>query len=119
MVFELGSLSEYSEDERSQHPQGHAGFENEPFSSDEEHVLTLSDLDDEALSKSHTSAHFSTHEDRFIKDHDLKVRAFEALQEPGSEVPRSPPESAQKTPAGDRFPAETIELPPEPGHGGP
>ncbi|KAM9940054.1 hypothetical protein OXX80_000481 [Metschnikowia pulcherrima] len=108
MVFELGSLSEYSEDERSQHPQGHAGFENEPFSSDEEHVLTLSDSDDEALSKSHTSAHFSTHEDRFIKDHDLKVRAFEALQEPGSEVPRSPSQSSLK-----RRPS-VIDFPPKP-----
>lgn len=38
----------------------------------------LADGDDE-LSKSYNSTHFSTTEERFIKDHDLKVKAFEAL----------------------------------------
>lgn len=47
------------------------------------------DSDDEDMAKSHTSAHFSTTEDRFIKDHDLKMRAFEALQE-SPKQPRSP-----------------------------
>ncbi|ODV81767.1 AMP deaminase [Suhomyces tanzawaensis NRRL Y-17324] len=37
------------------------------------------DSDDELLSKSYNSTHYSTTEDRFIKDQDLKVKAFEAL----------------------------------------
>lgn len=52
-----------------------------------EHILAFSDSDEEALSKSYSSAHFSTHEDRYIKDHDLKVRAFEALQETAPDSP--------------------------------
>lgn len=37
------------------------------------------EINEDILSKSHSSAHFSTAEDRFIKDHDLKLKAFEAL----------------------------------------
>ncbi|OBA23249.1 AMP deaminase [Metschnikowia bicuspidata var. bicuspidata NRRL YB-4993] len=59
-------------------------------------VLNFSDSDDDVLSKSHSSAHFSTHEDRFIKDHDLKVRAFQALQELDHEIPRSPSQTLMK-----------------------
>lgn len=44
--------------------------------------LDFSDSDDDmSLSKSYNSAHFLTTEDKFIKDHDLKMRAFEALQD--------------------------------------
>lgn len=41
---------------------------------------TFDDSDDEPVSKSHLSAHFSSTEERFMKDHDLKVKALEALQ---------------------------------------
>ncbi|CAH2354152.1 AMP deaminase [[Candida] railenensis] len=38
-----------------------------------------SNSDDESLSKSHQSTHFSSAEEKFMKLHDLKVQAFEAL----------------------------------------
>lgn len=57
-------------------------------SSDDEHYLLpvddvhqYDDLDDGMLALSLALTHFSTTEDRFIKDHDLKIRAFEALQD--------------------------------------
>lgn len=50
---------------------------------------------DEDVAKSYSSTHFSTTEDKFIKDHDLKVRTFRALQE-NSLVPRSPSVSLNK-----------------------
>ncbi|KAK6465619.1 AMP deaminase [Scheffersomyces coipomensis] len=37
------------------------------------------DSDDEILSKSVNSAHYSTSEDKFMKDQDLKIRTFEAI----------------------------------------
>lgn len=40
--------------------------------------------DNHSVSQSLNSTHFSTTEDRFIKDHDLKVKAFEALHVPHS-----------------------------------
>lgn len=42
------------------------------------------DSDEDELPKSFNSAHFSVSEDRFMKDHDLKVKAFEALHNSGS-----------------------------------
>ena len=42
-------------------------------------LLDSDDDNEEMLSKSHNSAHFSSAEDRYIKDHDLKLKAFEAL----------------------------------------
>ncbi|WEJ94694.1 AMP deaminase [Yamadazyma tenuis] len=49
---------------------------------------------EESLSKSFSSAHFSTAEDRFIKDHDLKLKAFEALNES-----KSPHGSSKRRPS--------------------
>lgn len=57
-------------------------------SSDDDHYLLpvddehqYDDLDDGMLALSLALTHFSTQEDRYIRDHDLKVRAFEALQD--------------------------------------
>lgn len=62
----------------------------------DEDLHQFSDSDDEVLSKSYSSAHFSSHEDRFIKDHDLKVRAFEALKDSHAPIPRSPSQTLVK-----------------------
>lgn len=61
-------------------------FQTEDFHG--EHALHDFELE-EMLSKSFNLAHFSTSEDRTIKDHDLKLRTFEALQEGGAN-PKSP-----------------------------
>lgn len=50
--------------------------------SDHESHRYLSDSDnddDDLLSKSYNSTHYSTAENRFMKDHDLKLEAFDAL----------------------------------------
>lgn len=85
--IELKSSLDVSEDEQTV----------DDYHGDEE-LHRFSDSDDEVLSKSFSSAHFSTHEDRFIKDHDLKVRAFEALQDNNvaGTLPRSPSVSLVK-----------------------
>ncbi|KAK6198168.1 AMP deaminase [Scheffersomyces amazonensis] len=46
-----------------------------------EHHRFNNDSDDDLLSKSVNSAHFSTSEDKFMKDQDLKIRTFEALHQ--------------------------------------
>lgn len=54
-------------------------------------IIDSDDEGDELLSKSHNSAHFSSAEDRYYKDHDLKLKAFEALHQPspqGSPIKR-------------------------------
>ncbi|CCG21506.1 AMP deaminase [Candida orthopsilosis Co 90-125] len=51
------------------------------------------DSDDEDLSKSIKSAHYSSSQDRFMKDHDLKVKTFEALHGNSGSKP-SPPGGA-------------------------
>lgn len=79
MPFDIKTSLDVSEDE-------HAIDGN---LSDDERLLAFSDSDEEGMARSFSLAHFSSHEDRFIKDHDLKVRAFEALQDHG-DVPRSP-----------------------------
>lgn len=62
--------------------------DDDHFSVDDQ-LHTFSDSDDEIASRPFSTAHFSSHEDKFIKDHDLKVRAFEALQEPAFGSPTS------------------------------
>lgn len=48
----------------------------------EDLLQDFSESDSDALiSRSYSSAHFSTTEDRYIKDHDLKMKAFEAVQD--------------------------------------
>ncbi|CAI5756565.1 unnamed protein product [Candida verbasci] len=42
------------------------------------------DSDEEGLPKSYNSAHFSSTEDKYMKDQDLKVKAFEALHHNGA-----------------------------------
>lgn len=46
------------------------------------------DLDNDVQGDTAHSAHYSSSEDRFIKDHDLKVSTFEALQEHASPLRR-------------------------------
>lgn len=60
----------------------------------EDHAITFDDSDDDEalLLRSHNLAHFSSHEDRFMKDHDLKLRAFEALQEAEKTTAASEPQ---------------------------
>ncbi|EER34324.1 AMP deaminase [Candida tropicalis MYA-3404] len=50
------------------------------------------DEDNSHLPRSYTSASFSTSEDKFMKDHDLKMKAFEALHHTNgaSQAPQSP-----------------------------
>ncbi|SGZ49888.1 CIC11C00000004389 [Sungouiella intermedia] len=74
----------------------------------------FSDSDDEAMSKSYSSAHFSTTEDRYIKDHDLKMKAFEALQE-SPKMPKSPSFGlAKRRPLIIEFPKQPIQSHPFP-----
>lgn len=55
-------------------------FEQSPFfETDDGHKFEADSDDEQLLSNSHKSTHFSSSEDRFIKDHDLKVSALEAL----------------------------------------
>lgn len=56
--------------------------DDEQMSVDNVDLHTFTDSDEDNASHPFSTAHFSSHEDRFIKDHDLKVRTFEALQEP-------------------------------------
>lgn len=72
MPFDIKSNLDISEDEiATDDPHG-----------DALHHFSDSDDNENLLSQSYNSTHFSTTEDKFIKDHDLKVRAFEALQSP-------------------------------------
>lgn len=81
---------------------------------DRDHDLEFSDSDDDALlSKSYNSAHFSTTEDKFIKDHDLKMRAFEALQDSPA-MPKSPSFSLKRRPLIIDFPLNPILTHPHP-----
>lgn len=98
MVFDLSISGDHSDDENS-HSYGTThgaltgtltGTTTGVSGPEIDHPLAFSDSDDEVLSRSHSSAHFSTHEDKFIKDHDLKVRAMEALQETGPNEATSP-----------------------------
>lgn len=65
---------------------------NSDWHAPESHKFEDSDDD---VAKSYNSTHFSTTEDRFIKDHDLKVRTFEALQDNHS-LPGSPSVSIKR-----------------------
>ncbi|GEQ68032.1 hypothetical protein JCM33374_g1698 [Metschnikowia sp. JCM 33374] len=92
MIFDIKSPGGNSEEKHPDQPNKYTASPE----INEDHKLTFSDSDDEDVSKAHSSAHFSTHEDKFIKDHDLKVRAFEALQESDSELSKSPSQSSLK-----------------------
>ena len=61
--------------------------EDEQLSPNDE-LHTFTDSEDEPFSRPFSTANFSSQEDRFIKDQDLKMRAFEALQE--TKRPTSP-----------------------------
>lgn len=65
---------------KGNHLEDHDLYSHDEVDADDEfeHHHFNNDSDDDLL-KSYTSTHFSTTEDRFIKDHDLKVKAFEAL----------------------------------------
>lgn len=84
MPFDFKSHLDISEDELT----------TEDFNGEGLHHFSDSD-DENLMSKSYNSTHFSTTEDKFIKDHDLKVRTFEALQTPL--IPRSPSMSLTKS----------------------
>ncbi|KAK6458599.1 AMP deaminase [Scheffersomyces xylosifermentans] len=60
------------------HFEDHDLYSHDDADDEFEHHHFNNDSDDD-LSKSYNSTHFSTTEDRFIKDHDLKVKTFEAL----------------------------------------
>ncbi|ODV68370.1 AMP deaminase [Hyphopichia burtonii NRRL Y-1933] len=64
---------------------------------DSHRFIDDSDIEDDGdvLSKSYNSTHFSNAEDRFMKDHDLKVKAFEALHSPHAGAPSSPKQRRQ------------------------
>lgn len=59
----------------------------------EHHFNQDSDDDDDSnLPRSYTGASFSTSEDKYMKDHDLKMKALEALHQSNgiSQAPQSP-----------------------------
>lgn len=72
----------------------HDVSEDQQFFGDNDDLHTFTDSEDEHLSRPYSTAHFYSHEDRYIKDHDLKLRAFEALQEPSG--PGSPSTNSVK-----------------------
>jgi AMP deaminase len=68
------------------------------------------DSDDDT--KSYNSTHYSTTEDKFIKDHDLKLRAFEALHNNDSGrnvIPSSPTHSVKRRPSIIDFPHQNVQ----------
>lgn len=65
----------------------------------------------ESLSRSFGSTHFSTMEDKFIKDHDLKVKAFEALHDP-----KSPKSLDHRRPSVIELPQMMKQFHPPPSH---
>lgn len=62
---------------------------------------------DDDMSKSANSAHFSTSQDKFMKEHDLKQRAFEALHNNGGR----PASSSSPSSAGLRRRSSVIDMP--------
>lgn len=107
MPFDITSSLDVSEDELNVDDfHGDAGL----------HRFSNSDSDSDG-GATHTSAHYSTTEDRFIKDHDLKMRAFEALQESprATRVVRSPSASlAKRRPLIIEFPKQATSHHPAP-----
>ncbi|KAL6452537.1 AMD1 AMP deaminase [Candida maltosa Xu316] len=67
--------------------------EEEEEDDDDYHHNFNQDSDDEALPKSYNSAHFSASEDKFMKEHDLKAKACEALHNNAPFSPSSPKNS--------------------------
>lgn len=101
MPFDIKSSLDVSEDELNVDGyNGESGL----------HEFSDSDSDGD-MAKSYSSAHFSTTEDRYIKDQDLKMKAFEALQD-SPKLPRSSSMSlAKRRPLIIEFPKKPMNHP--------